>query len=475
MSEHLLFLTGKLAKPSLEKVLGKMQLDFSYTVQSLGLSVAALMTTSLIIRRLKDTGTATRVILPGRFRGDLNKLEQHFHVPFERGPEELKDLPGFFGKGAIKPDLSRYALKIFAEITEAPQLRVEQIVQQAETYRKDGADVIDLGFLPDTPFNHLQETIAALKTQGHKVSIDTTIPEQIIQASAWGADYILSLTEETLWVANEIAATPVLIPNTPEEQASLYRCVDRLLEQNKPFIADALLNPVHHGFTDSIAHYYSLRKKYPDIEILLGVGNVTELMHADTLGMNALLLGMASELNIRNILTTQVSEHCCKAVKEADVLRRILHYASTQNMLPANISPQAMSLHERKPFPYDDSEIAYFAKHVKDPGFRIQVNASGIHIYNRDGKNVAKDPFELYPHLNVSEDGGHAFYLGVELARAQIAWQLGKRYVQDEELGWGCATEKKTEDLSKMKEEGVTLKEKREKLKKASKQKTECK
>jgi hypothetical protein len=28
----------------------------------------------------------------------------------------------------------------------------------------------------------------------------------------------------------------------------------------------------------------------------------------------------------------------------------------------------------------------------------------------------------------------------VELARAQIAWQLGKRYIQDEELGWGAAT-----------------------------------
>ena len=27
----------------------------------------------------------------------------------------------------------------------------------------------------------------------------------------------------------------------------------------------------------------------------------------------------------------------------------------------------------------------------------------------------------------------------MELARAQIAWQLGKRYVQDEELDWGVA------------------------------------
>ena len=54
----------------------------------------------------------------------------------------------------------------------------------------------------------------------------------------------------------------------------------------------------------------------------------------------------------------------------------------------------------------------------------------------------------------------------MELARAQIGWQLGKRYTQDEELGWGCAVEKKKEDLSKFKEGGVTLQEKRQKIKK---------
>src|SRR5690606_30758027 len=46
----------------------------------------------------------------------------------------------------------------------------------------------------------------------------------------------------------------------------------------------------------------------------------------------------------------------------------------------------------------------------------------------------------LYPHLKVDDDASHAFYLGVELARAQIAWQLQKRYRQDEELQWGCNT-----------------------------------
>jgi hypothetical protein len=45
----------------------------------------------------------------------------------------------------------------------------------------------------------------------------------------------------------------------------------------------------------------------------------------------------------------------------------------------------------------------------------------------------------LFPQLGLENDASHAFYMGVELARAQIAWQLGKRYVQDQELDWGCA------------------------------------
>ena len=68
--------------------------------------------------------------------------------------------------------------------------------------------------------------------------------------------------------------------------------------------------------------------------------------------------------------------------------------------------------------------------------------------FNRDSLHTATDPFDLYPHLEVKNDTGHAFYLGVEMARAQIAWQLGKQYTQDSELDWGCAVERKPEDLN---------------------------
>ena len=82
-----------------------------------------------------------------------------------------------------------------------------------------------------------------------------------------------------------------------------------------------------------------------------------------------------------------------------------------------------------------------FNSWAKDPNFRIQVSESGVHIYNRDGLFEAIEPFALYQHLQVEQDASHAFYLGVELARAQIAWQLNKRYVQDQELEWGISSQ----------------------------------
>ncbi len=58
-------------------------------------------------------------------------------------------------------------------------------------------------------------------------------------------------------------------------------------------------------------------------------------------------------------------------------------------------------------------------------------------------------------------DASHAFYLGVELARAQIAWQLKKRYVQDEALDWGVSSMTEKVDDRKSHRE-ASLKEKRQ-------------
>ena len=458
MAQHLLFLTGKLAEKSLHKVLESMQpTDFTYEVRQIGVSVAALMTTDLVGRRLKDAAKFDKIMLPGRCRGDIAELSQLLGKPVERGPEELKDLPQHFGHDVKKSDLNDYSSSIFAEIVDAPNMTVEQIVARAEQYKRDGANVIDLGCLPNTPFEHLAESVQALKSAGFRVSVDSLLAEDLVTGGKAGADYLLSLQYKSLWVLEKVDSTPIIIGDPPNNMRSLYKTIDTLLKEGVNFIADPILDPINFNFTESIVRYRNLRKRYPNIDIMMGVGNLTELTHADTAGTNALLMGIISELDIGYILATEVSEHCRKAVKEADLARRIMHASKLDNIPPKGYHNGLMALHERKPFPYDISEIKEFAEGVRDPNFRIQVCDEGVFIYNRDGIWNATDPFDHYPNLNVSEDGAHAFYLGVELARAQIAWQLGKRYDQDEELTWGVAVEREEQDMSKFKNEGSTM------------------
>lgn len=462
MSEHILFLTGKLAERQVHRVLQAMQPEFTYTVLQLGVKVAALMTADMIERRLHDTFGANRIIVPGRCRGDFEALSQKLGIPVERGPEEVKDLPQYFGKAAQRVDLSGYEVKIFAEIVDAPHVSVEQVVERAHYYKNNGADVVDIGCLPGVPFPHLEEVIRTLKQEGFLVSIDSLENDDLLAGGKAGADYMLSLHESSLWIADEVATIPVLIPEQHGDLEALDRSIAAMQAKNKPFIVDPILDPLHFGFTESVVRYHEVRRRHPDAEIMLGVGNITELTHADTSGINALLLGICSELDIRHILTTEVSRHACRAVKEADLARRIMHAAKQLNALPKHIDPGLMTVHDTAPFPNSRAEIEEWAAQIKDPSYRIQISRDGVHIFNRDGMHTAVDPFRLFPHLGVEKDGGHAFYLGVELARAQIAWQLGKRFTQDEELKWGCATveTEQTVDLHTFKPAGTTLQKK---------------
>ncbi len=458
--ERILFLTGKLAEKQLRQILAAMEPDFYYKVKEMGVKVAALMTTEMIGRRLKDTEGATRIVIPGRCRGDIETLSGQLGVPVERGPEEVKDLPIYFGKGAQHYDLSQYQTKIFAEIVDAPNIDVDEIIRRAYYYKSNGADVIDIGCLPGTPFPHLSDCIRTLKQEGFTVSIDSLEDEDLLCGGKAGADYMLSLTEKSLWIADEVETTPILIPQAHGDLSTLDKAIEILTGKGRAFIVDPILDPIHFGFTESIVRNYEFRRRYPDIEMMTGIGNLTELTHADTSGMNALLLGICSELNINHILATEVSKHACRAVKEADRARRIMYAAKQANTLPKHISADLLTVHDTAPFPYRLDEIQAIAAEIKDPSYRIQISDEGLHIFNRDCFHSAQDPFDLYPKLGVEKDGGHAFYLGVELARAQIAWQLGKRFTQDQPLSWGCAAQGvDTEtDLHTFKPAGTTLK-----------------
>lgn len=460
MANKVLFLTGKLAAPSLNKVLKEMTtLPFDYRVHQLGLSVAALMTDKMIARRLTPEiiADSDQIIVPGRCRGDLEALSKQIGVPVVRGPDEVNDLPIYFGQARKARDLSQYDVNIFAEIVDAPERDIESILERANYYRQSGADVIDIGCLPEEAFPHLEDAIVALHEAGFKVSVDSLELGDLKRAGKAGADYLLSLTEKTYHLAEETDAVPILVPAEMGSLASLERAMELMDKINRPWIADPILDPIHFGLTNSIVRYHELRRQYPDAAIMMGVGNLTELTDADTSGINAILFGIISELNINNVLATEVSPHARRAIKEANVARRMMYAAREDSTLPRDISADLLIAHERRPFPDSAEDIAALAGNIKDPNFRIKVAEQGIFMFNRDGLMQDIDPFAFYPQLKLDGDTGHAFYLGAELARAQIAWQLGKRYTQDEELEWGCAVNSKPEDLTQQTAEGTTL------------------
>ena len=175
----------------------------------------------------------------------------------------------------------------------------------------------------------------------------------------------------------------------------------------------------------------------------MGTGNLTELTDCDSSGANAIMMGLVSELSINAVLVVQVSEHCKNSIKETDMARKIMYFSKKNQRLPFRVSDELMSMSVRNPKRKSKKEISEIKSMIKDRNYRILLSKKGINIFNNEVDVTGKDPYDFFDKLNVNDDSSHAFYLGVELARAQIALQLGKNYDQDNELDWGVAFKKK--------------------------------
>ncbi len=137
--------------------------------------------------------------------------------------------------------------------------------------------------------------------------------------------------------------------------------------------------------------------------------------------------------------------------------RRMMFASRADNELPKGYTDGLLALHARRPFPLRPRGNRRGGGEVRDKNFRIEIAEDGIHIFNRDGHHVAQDAFALFAKLGIDDDGPHAFYLGAELAEAEIAWRLAKRYAQDEPLDWGVAADAPMDDRTRFKEAGHTL------------------
>ena len=187
MAERFLFVTGKLAAPALHATLGRAELPFGYDVAVMKITVAALMTTEWIARRLEVPEAVTKIMIPGLCQGETDVLAERFGLPVEKGPADLKQLPSWFGQADARATYGPRDVPVFAEINHVPRLSRDGILELAGYYREAGADVIDLGLSLDRRWlDEGPAIIAELRDRDFALSIDTMDPEEILMADEEG-------------------------------------------------------------------------------------------------------------------------------------------------------------------------------------------------------------------------------------------------------------------------------------------------
>ncbi|TWU22813.1 DUF6513 domain-containing protein [Bythopirellula polymerisocia] len=450
--DHIHFVTGRLAHHSLEQLLPELasEVGFDYSIDVMPITVAALMTPSWIAKHIQMPPEATKVLVPGYCEGDLAPLQAFTSLPVERGPRDLRHLPRFFSHPANPPEYGTHDIEILAEINNCPRLSLDEILIAAEHYSQSGADVIDLGCDPGSTWTDVATAVKAIKDRGIRVSIDSLNPQEIAPAVQAGAELVLSVNSTNRTAAVDWGVEVVAIPDDPHSLEGLDETIELLASASIPLRIDPILEPISFGFAASLGRYLETRRRYPDAEMMMGIGNLTELTDVDSAGINVLLIGFCQELGIRSILTTEVINWARTSVRECDLARRLMYHAISNQVLPKHIEQGLVMLRDEEVLAPTGEQIAELAAEVRDNNYRVFVSKGEIHLVARGVNLSDADPFKLMESLRTAgADGGlpknldpsHAFYLGYEMAKARIALTLGKNYVQDESLDWGLATE----------------------------------
>jgi len=516
-----LVVTGQLARDDVAKYVKEVA-EVATTVVALPRPVAALMSLKYIARELRrlELRGFDLVLIPGMIPGDASWLSEELGVRVFKGPRHAADLPivlRALARGAelsttrpacelLREEVVKEAqrmlseaekmvdrgralrlgrgrralwvgggapLRVFAEVLDAPLLRLEEVLAKAEWFRRCGADVVDLGMLSEEPRpGRVRRLVKALKRRGFLVSVDTVDFSEVVEAVKAGVDVVLSLTPSAVERAEGLAdvaggrrAVYVVVPYEPggraalkaeERVEALAEAVRRLRQAGlRKLMVDPLLDPpVSPGCLEGLMACRRWVAKVSKVPVLLGVGNVTELIDADSHGVNAVLAALAVEAGASAILTAEGSDKTRGCVREAVVAARMAWLAKMRRSPPKDLGLDLLVVKEKRrrglgvELPEKVIEAVELEEPRRDPAgsFRLGVVEdkellAAIHYpagsATPDLAVVASRALQIRDalvKLRLVSDLKHAFYLGYELAKAEVALKLKKSYVQDEDV-----------------------------------------
>ncbi len=393
---NVLLITGLLAKDVVKQY--AKQSNVKTDVVALKIPVAALLTPEVISKNLENMKVSgyDMILTPGLILGDTSVISNTIKIPAFKGPKYAADLPTVLDSlgelelsttvpacDLLKEKLAQKALqelekveqnrnallkrpgnvlvkglvigkdfpmRVMAEIVDAAVMEDSEIQRLAKQYVKSGANIIDVGMLAGTsrPKDAKRAIEAVKAVVDVPVSIDSLDPEEIKAAVVAEADIILSADAGNLdKIAPFAANVPVIVIPTnqqkgyfPKKAQTRVKVLENLIKKAQKLgftkiIGDLILDP--SNVLDSFAAFRKFSIRNPNVPLLIGIANVTELMDADSVGINALLSRLSSEVDANILLVTEKSPKTKGTIKEASTASKMMFLAKKRNSVPKDL------------------------------------------------------------------------------------------------------------------------------------------
>jgi dihydropteroate synthase-like protein len=489
----ILIATGRLAENTVRKAIGEKA-----DILVADIDIAAFITPKKLIKTFKEAGlskTYDLILLPGLVSGDFSKASEELGCKIRLGPKHAYDL-GFVLPFAGKIEFSekipacellsdvrkemafelirkteeeafsllmlreikiggKTRMKVMGEIVGAMEMDAPSLQAKIEAFIARGADIIDLGATLNTRPEQAKKAVYIAKAYTEApISIDTLDPELIKEGVKAGADLVLSLNSTNLEIAGPIVAragiTAVIIP---DEERSLESLVNNIKVARKlgikKIIADPVLDPVGHNITESIVRYHAFYRMYPEIPVFLGVGNVTELMDVDTIGVNATLCGIGAEIGASILFTPEFSDKAQGSIEELKRASEMMMLSTIRESSPKDLGLDLLYIKEKRrrpdyPLPQNLIQARPSKSWRVDPAGPIRISivpdringSGGLIVAEHEKTSVvgkkAKEVIDTLLELELVTRLDHAAYLGRELEKAEIALKFNRIYAQDD-------------------------------------------
>ena len=489
-----LIITGELAYPLIKEVVADVKDDVIVHIAD-NTQVAAFLTPRQIIKEIKNCFSnqldeIDMILVPGLIKKGTKEITKELGIPTFKGSTDGADLAMVLNlvgninlsedkpadklieeekrKEAFKfieefendkeniekllekpnnilirnlPVGEDFPMRVLSEIANAPFLSKEALINKCQYFVDSGADMIDIGMAAGEDFSD-------------------KIPELIVSLD-------LGNNSEVKDILIEKNIPAVLLPTnfsqgkSPKSPAERVESMHQLIKDTEglKYVADLILDPVNSSsIVESILACHEFHKQNP-APMFFGVGNVTELMDADSGGVNVLLAGIGMELGVSILFTPEESGKTRGSVYELSTASKMMFLAKHRKSIPKDLGINLVAFkdkHKRndiieneldgvpetrreKPLKFIRDKAGSFRINV-DYGTTVKdsrIIATHFKKNRADLVIVGQSAKEVYEEIIIKDLVSrmeHAAYLGSELQKAEIAMITGKEYVQDFEL-----------------------------------------